>query len=890
MSGLAEGLREQLADRYAIERELGRGGMATVYLATDLRHDRPVALKVMLPSLAATLGPERFLREIKLAARLQHPHILTVLDSGEAAGHLWFTMPFIEGESLRDRLVHEKQLPVDDALMIAREAADALDYAHRHGVIHRDIKPENILLSGGHALVADFGIARALGENEAQLTETGMAVGTPAYMSPEQAAGERQLDARTDIYSLGTVLYETLAGEPPFTGPTAQAIAVRRLTGAAPSVRQFRPAIPDQVDQAVRKALAVVPADRFASAADLARALAPGASSAAAAAPIAVTTATAAGTAAPAKPGRAHRYRSVVLLGMGFLLGLGVLFGWLRKHTGEGTGSGAPGEVKRLAVLPFDNLGATADEYFADGVTDEIRGKLAAIPGLQVTASRSAAEYKKSSKDLATIARELGVDYLLVGKVRWEKGEGTQSRVRVSPELIQVSTGSTKWEQPFEASLTDVFQVQADVAGRVAQALDVALGAGEKQVLAERPTRNVAAYDAFLKGEEVSLSVSTADPSALRRSLVYYEQATALDPGFAVAWAQRARAYASMYGNSVPDPAVAEAALAAAQRARSLAPERPEGYLALAEYYRGVKNDGARALEQAELGLKAAPANVDLLVVAALAQQVQGHWEQASELLTRAQAIDPRSTTTAFRLTRSLFFRRRYAEALAASERGLRVAPTHLGMIETGAMIPVAQGDTAAGRAALRAALAYVDPASLVAYVATYYDLFWLLDRSQRTLLYQLTPAQFDDDRGAWGLALAGAYALDGDVGRSRAYADSARAELEDQIRATPGNAQLHGLLGVALAYLGRSQDAVREGRRGVELLPLSQDAFGAPYNQHQLARIYILTGDFDRALDQLEPLLKIPYLLSPGWLRVDPTFDPLRKLPRFQALVGRPA
>ncbi len=210
-------LAAALADRYAFERELGRGGMATVYLATDLRHDRPVALKVLHPQLAASLGPERFLREIKLAARLQHPHILTVLDSGDAGGRLWFTMPFIEGESLRDRLVREKQLAVEDAVRIAREAADALDYAHRHGVIHRDIKPENILLSDGHALVADFGIARALGGDE-HLTETGMAIGTPAYMSPEQAAGERDLDARTDIYSLGTVLYEMLAGEPPFAG------------------------------------------------------------------------------------------------------------------------------------------------------------------------------------------------------------------------------------------------------------------------------------------------------------------------------------------------------------------------------------------------------------------------------------------------------------------------------------------------------------------------------------------------------------------------------------------------------------------------------------------------------------------------------------------------
>ena len=871
---LAE-LRAALADRYAFERELGRGGMATVYLATDLRHDRPVALKVLHPQLAASLGPERFLREIKLAARLQHPHILTVLDSGDAAGRLWFTMPFIEGESLRDRLVREKQLAVEDAVRIAREAADALDYAHRHGVVHRDIKPENILLSDGHALVADFGIARALGGDE-HLTETGMAIGTPAYMSPEQAAGERELDGRTDIYSLGTVLYELLAGEPPFSGPTMQAMAARRLSSEAPSVRQYRPAVPEAVDRAVRKALARVPADRFASAGELARALAPATDTTSAATPATVVTS--------ATVRRPHRHRSVVLLGLGFLLGLGVLFGWLRRH-GEGPAGGAGGDVKRLAVLPFDNLGAADDEYFADGVTDEIRGKLASIPGLQVTASRSAAEYKKSGKDLATIARELGVDYLLVGKVRWEKGEAGRSRVRVSPELIQMSTGSTKWEQPFEANLTDVFQVQADVAGRVAQALDVALGAGAKQALGERPTQNLAAYDAYLKGEEVSRSLNVADPPTLRRAMVYYEQAVALDSNFTAAWAARARAYSVLYANGVPGPAIAKTALESAERARTLASERPEGYLALAEYHRNVTADAARALAQAQLGLKIAPTDVNLLVVAALAQQQLGRWDAASELLAKAQSVDPRSVVTGWRLARSLLFRRHYDEAAAACERALQIDPTHLGLLETRVMIFAARGDLAGARAAAQHAPAQVEPAAFVAYVASYYDLFWLLDDGQRALLYQLKPADFDDDRGSWGLALAGAYALQGEGARARAYADSARAAFEDQVRATPDNAQLHSLLGVALAYLGRKDDAIREGRRGVELGPISRNAFSGPYLVHQLARSYILIGEPEQALGQIEVLLKIPYYLSPGWLRIDPAFDSLRKNPRFQKL-----
>jgi serine/threonine-protein kinase len=266
-------LEEALRDRYVLKREIGRGGMATVYLARDLKHDRLVALKVLHPDLAVTLGPQRFLREIKLAARLQHPHILSVHDSGEAAGQLWFTMPYVEGESLRDRLKRDGQLPVDDAVQITREAAQALDYAHQHAIVHRDIKPENILLTrDGNVLVADFGFARALGADE-QLTATGVSVGTPAYTSPEQAAGERTIDHRSDVYSLACVVYEMLAGEPPFTGPTAQAIIAKRFSTVATPVRVLRPDVPEHIEQAITTALARIPAGRFPSTGEFARAL-----------------------------------------------------------------------------------------------------------------------------------------------------------------------------------------------------------------------------------------------------------------------------------------------------------------------------------------------------------------------------------------------------------------------------------------------------------------------------------------------------------------------------------------------------------------------------------------------------------------------------------------
>ncbi len=276
MTDRIQELNSALDARYEIERELGRGGMATVYLARDVRHDRMVALKVMRPELAAAIGNERFLREIQIAARLHHPHVLALYDSGEAGDFLYYVMPYVEGESLRDRLDRDRQLPIDDALQTAREVADALSYAHSHDVVHRDIKPENILLTSGHALVADFGIARAItAAGGERLTETGLSIGTPSYMSPEQAAGEKTIDGRSDIYSLGCVLYEMLAGEPPHTGPTAQAIIAKRLTEPVPSLRSTRETIPPQTDEALQRALARVPADRFATASEFASALAP---------------------------------------------------------------------------------------------------------------------------------------------------------------------------------------------------------------------------------------------------------------------------------------------------------------------------------------------------------------------------------------------------------------------------------------------------------------------------------------------------------------------------------------------------------------------------------------------------------------------------------------
>ena len=893
MADLREQLERGLADRYRLERELGRGGMATVFLAQDLRHERPVALKVLHPELAHALGPERFQREIKLVARLQHPHILSVHDSGETAGQLWFAMPFVEGESLRQRLMREKQLPVEEALRITTEVARALDYAHRQGVIHRDIKPENILITGeGDTLVADFGIGRALGAAAAgeKLTETGMVVGTPAYMSPEQGAGERALDGRTDIYSLGVVLYEMLAGEPPYTGPTAQAILARRFTGEVPRVRQVRPSVPEAVEQTLTKALAPVPADRFSSAAEFVRALAaPGGGARSVATrltePVSGKAPAPVGGPSQERPDRRLPFAAITLA-LGFLIGLGVLFAWRRAHPGA---DDRPG-LKRLAVLPFENLGDSAGAYFADGITNEVRGKLSQVTGLAVIARASSNEYRKTTKAPQQIARELGADYLLTATVQWEKTAGGPSRVRVSPELIRVEPGAaptTKWQQPFDASLTDVFQVQADIATKVASALNAALGDSVRQELAAKPTANLAAYDAYLKGEAASQAMAAGDPASLRRAIGFYQQAVALDSGFVPAWTQLARARSLLYTNSTPTPELAAQARAAANRAQALGPDRPEGQLALGDYYRNVAFDNRQALAAYEAGLKLAPTNVDLLVGAALAEQTRGRWEATLQYLTRAAALDPRSANTARRTTRTLVFLRRYPEAQAAAERGLALAPTNLNMIEERALVPLAQGDLAGARAVVRAALPAVDPVALLAFFGNFQDLYWVLDDAQQRQLLTLPPSAFDNDRGAWGIVRAQTHWLRKDPEKAKVYADSAQLAIAEQLRGTPDDGQRHVIRGLALAYLGQKAEAIAEGERGVALLPVSRDAFTGAYNQHQLVRIYLLVGEPEKALDQLEPLLKIPYYLSPGWLKIDPTFDPLRGKPRFERLGG---
>ena len=559
MSDALSRLQAALADHYRIERELGHGGMAIVYLAHDLRHDRSVALKVLRPELAQALGTDRFLREIRLCARLQHPHILGIHDSGDAGGQLWFTMPYVEGETLRSRLTREKQLPIGDAIRITTEVADALGYAHQHGVIHRDIKPENILLSGNHALVADFGIAQALsGGREERLTETGMSLGTPHYMSPEQASGERELDARTDVYSLGCVLYEMLAGEPPFTGPSAQAVLAKRLSEPVPHIGTSRE-VPIAIDRAVTRALARAPVDRFATALEFVDALR-----------IAPADGASPTTHVASTPAGRKRARIAVIAGVVLLAILGGYLGLNRLRAGAMTPAAS------AAVLPFADLSPGKDqEYFSDGLTEELITSLSRIQGLRVAARTSSFQFKGRNADVREVGRKLDVGAVLEGSVR-RSGD----RLRVTAQLSSAKDGYQLWSDSYDRDFADVFAVQEEISRAIVSALRVRLGAKPDSALAPQPTGDLKAYDLYLKGR---FAWNQRTGASLKEAVRYLEQAVARDSSFARAWAALADAYILVvpYAGLSPTENWPKAK-AAAQRALMLDSTSAEAHTSLA--------------------------------------------------------------------------------------------------------------------------------------------------------------------------------------------------------------------------------------------------------------------------------------------------------------------
>ncbi len=879
MSTLPTALADALRDRYTIERELGRGGMATVYLAQDIRHKRPVALKVLHPELAASLGPERFQREIELAARLQHPHILTVHDSGEAAGQLWFTMPYVEGASLRERITRERQLPVDEAVRIAAEVARALDYAHRHGVVHRDIKPENILVTrDGDTLVADFGIARAVGGGEGgadRLTGTGFAIGTPAYMSPEQATGERDVDGRSDVYSLGAVLYEMLAGEPPFAAPTAQAMITRRFTEPLRPLRQVRETVPEPIERAVATALARSPADRYATAAQFAAAL-----GAAMTAPAPAPTPTAV---APAAPARRRRLPvGLGLLGLGFVIGLGVLFAWRHGRGGEVAAGG-----RMLVVLPFKNLGAPADQYFADGLTEEITSRLAGIAGLGVISRTTADHYRNSPKSAKEIGEALGAGYVLEGSVRWERDSAGHGRVRVTPQLIQVANDNNLWADRYDSDLKDVFQVQGRIGEQVAGALNLVLRPEDRAALSARPTSNPDAYDAYLRGNDHFDHLTRADDAA---AIALYRQAIALDSSFAEAWAKLSQAESAAWWFYWDRSAGSlTRARQAAERALALAPELAESHVAMGYYHYWSERDYAGALAEFTVAQKKLPNDADITAAIGYIDRRLGRWDDAIAMLERATAQDPQSAELAYSLGETLLLMRRYADAERVLSRAVAIGPDYaFGYWQAMLLYMKWRGSRPEVDSVLTAALRQIPLGKLIAQARMQPQLSIVaLDESHALDLARLSAADFGANAVDYYSAKAVIYRLQGHAEAARAYYDSLAAAVRVRLDSLPDDALLHSALGLAEAYRGRREQALAEARRAAELLPVSKDAYFGMGVVVNAAEIRMASGQPDSAVALLRQALAVPSDISIARLKADPLWAPLRGTPAFERLVA---
>jgi TolB-like protein len=577
VADVLEHLRSALGDRYDVERLLGEGGMATVFLAKDLRHGRQVAIKTLRAELAASIGADRFLREIQLAANLQHPNILTLYDSGEATGVLYYVMPFVEGESLRGRLEREQQLPLYDAVRITREAAEGLAYAHEHGVVHRDIKPENILLQNNHALVADFGIARAVDAAGEKLTQTGMAVGTPHYMSPEQALGSDHADGRSDIYSLGCVLYELLVGQPPFDGPNSRAIMARHSMEQVPSLQVVRQSVPDELEDVVFQSLEKTPADRFQTMAEFAEVLAdleptlatrrtssrgvqavrrsssritrggvstveaPAAESAAptATVPAATTTKSRITPFAMAKGIRFWSAAGLVALAA---VGIGV---WRLRAGGTAPGATDTGlDPNRIAVLYFENRsGQDSLGYLADGLTDALIHELSGVQGLQTISSNGVRPYKTKEEPLASIAQDLKVGTVVQGDVT-QAGD----RLRVNVALVNPTSGVELGSKTLERPRSEIFALQDDLAREVADFLRQQLGQEVKVQEIRAGTRNAAAWEllqksqAELRGAEplIAAGDSAAAGRQLARADSLLARTESLDPSWVTPPTQRA--------------------------------------------------------------------------------------------------------------------------------------------------------------------------------------------------------------------------------------------------------------------------------------------------------------------------------------------------------------
>ena len=879
---LRDRLQSSLGTAYRLDRELGGGGMARVFVATDPTLGRQVVVKVLSHETAEGLSAERFTREIQLAAALQDPHIVPVLTAGQTDDGLpYYTMPFVTGESLRARMA-SGPIPLDDALRILRDVAAALEYAHERGVVHRDIKPENVLLAGRTAVVADFGIAKAMDAaradaGNAALTAVGTSIGTPAYMAPEQAAGD-DTDHRADLYAWGMMAYEMLTGEHPFAEKkTQRQLVAAQVAETPPRLEDRKPELSPGLTSLVMACLAKEPSERPPDAAALLAALG------------AVTASGGGATVAVQRRNGALSNptgRRTLLLAGAAVAVIAAVGGYVAtRPSPQMTNEATPS----LAVLPFEHQGDTAEAYVTDGITDEIRGRLAGLRELLVIARASSNRYADSNKTPDQIAKELGVRFLLTGTVR-VVGSGAARRVIVRPELVEVSRdgqAQSRWQAPFQAEFRDVVVVQSDIAGRVVAAMELPMSAEDRSRIADNTARDPEAYDLYLKARARTDWGSRSDAASNLEAIPLYEAAIARDSTMLRAWSGLAGSLTLVYAVGVPSRELEERSRVAAMRTLALDPKGSIGASTHGFYLRLVKRDKVGALQEQRRATVADPNNAPVNTGLAVALFDVGRLEEALPYFEKARRLDPRDASTLRPHADALAALGRLSEARELARLAWSMSPTvRAAAPQVG--IELAAGDTAAARRVAEQTMRDLPGDGVLGDLGSN-AVSWVLAPADLQRLLALPPEAFPDGVSGRAIVRARHYYLQGDSARMRQWADSAQRLKRAELRELPDETRAMAGLASAEAFGGRGAAALDLARRAIAAerrLAGGAVSRNLPDLLYFAAEAAIIVGERDAALAWLKELLTIPSPYTPAYLRVDPTFAALRRDPRFNALL----
>ncbi len=886
----------RVVSHYRILEHLGGGGMGVVYKAEDAKLHRIVALKFLAAELTKNASAkERFLHEARAASALDHPNICTIYEVDETLeGQLYLAMAFYDGETLEER-IYRGPLPPKEAIGIAVQVARGLGRAHETGIIHRDIKPANIIVTPrGEAKIVDFGLAKLAGQ--VGLTRNGSSMGTPTYMSPEQADA-KPVDGRTDIWSLGVVLYEMVTGKKPFVGEHPQLI-IQALKNSEPEPpTRVVPEIPAALERVIAGCLEKEPGQRYSSCQAVIAALAPLLETSQ---EVTRGPAAAPPPSPPPRPWLSRRPppRALAALGVLFVLFLFLVAGgaylWRQGRTDAGAAAlgGESPEAparKRIVVLPFENLGPPEDAYFASGITEEITSRLAAIHGLAVISRTSALQYERARKSIHDIGRELGVDYVLEGSVRWERPARGPSRVRVTPQLIRVADDTHLWAERYDRAGGEIFQVQSDIAEQVIVQLNVNLLQPERQALDARPTANLEAYQAYLRGRvHMTGFAPVYSEEAGRKAIEGFENAVALDPRFAAAWAALSLAESSrVQGGFDPSGQALARAKTAVDRALALSPGLPDAHIAMGYYLYW----GSRAYEPAirELTIAAAARSKRGEVAEAMGyiRRRQGRLEEAMAELEKALALDPRNPNLALTMGEVETLLRHYEQAEKYIDTAIAVDPVQfVGYFQKSFNRLLWKGSVAEARTILDAALPTDDPFMDVAQFGL--DIYGRqYDRALAHLEAFKVPWINDaDDAYPKAMLLGQLRTYRGEPQLASAAFEEARTLVLRELAAHPEDARLQSALGMADAGLGRREEAIREGRLAVQLSPIERDALNSIQRVNELAQIYAMLGDGKRAGEQVALLLSHPALVSTHLIDLDPMFDSVRHDPQFEKAV----